>query len=85
MKNFLGSAHRNRHPHKSWTAKGPALHVHLIYGVLFTPEQFKASEISPPIWELSPPQREEYESDLDYANDLRLYADRVINFQKGIK
>ncbi len=85
MKNFLGSANINHKPHKSWTSKGPHLNVHLVYGVVFTPEQFKASEISPPIWELEPPQREEYESDRDYANDLRLYADRVINFKKESK
>ena len=84
MNNFLGSAHRNRHPHKSWTAKGPFLNVKLVYGVVFTSEQYEASKIDPPIWELDPPQREEYESDYDYAKDLRLYADKVISL-KGSK
>lgn len=53
-----------------------------IFGVDFTPEQWAAVRLSPPLWQLDPPQREEYDSDYDYAIGEREYADRVIAARK---
>jgi hypothetical protein len=50
----------------------------LLFGVQFTPEQWAAAIADPPRWDLNPPQREEYNSDYDYALGEREYADRVI-------
>lgn len=52
-----------------------------LFGVHFTAAQWAAVRIDPPLWDLCPPQREEYESDYDYAIGEREYADRVIAAQ----
>lgn len=38
----------------------------------------------PPVWHLSPPQREEYETPLAYALGMAEYANRVIAFRATI-
>ncbi len=48
------------------------------FGVTFTDEQWKAVMLEPPLWDLNPPQREEYNTDYDYAIGEREYADRVL-------
>jgi hypothetical protein len=49
-----------------------------LYGVSFTAIQWEACNMDPPLWHLHPPQREDYDSDHDYAKAERDYADRVI-------
>lgn len=50
----------------------------LQYGVIFTNEQWEASNTQPPMWELNPPQREEFVDDQSYILEMRNYANRVI-------
>ena len=49
-----------------------------LFGVNFTAEQWAAAEKKPPLWDLFPPQREEFDSDQDYAVEVRHYANRVL-------
>jgi hypothetical protein len=46
---------------------------------LLSPEEIRAINSSP-IWELSPPQREEYISPMEYANGMKNYAKRVLSY-----
>ena len=49
-----------------------------LFGIQFTEEQWKANQLDPPLWYLNPPQREEYDTDKDYALAELEYAKRVI-------
>ncbi len=51
---------------------------HSLFDVPFTAAQWAAARQDPPRWDLHPPQREEYDTDHDYALGERDYADRVI-------
>lgn len=53
-----------------------------IFGLPFTAEQWDACNITPPLWHLHPPQREDYHDDYAYALGEREYADRVIAYRK---
>ena len=53
-----------------------------MFGVEFSEDQWHAANIRPPLWNLNPPQREEYDHDAAYAVALREYADRVIEYGK---
>lgn len=54
----------------------PNVGTDLLDGVL-TAEERKVVD-GPPVWEMDPPQREDYSSDLGYAHALRDYARRVM-------
>jgi hypothetical protein len=56
-----------------------------LFGIRFTEEQWLAANQRPPLWELEPPQREEYTDDVGYAVGMRDYADRVIAHNKQQK
>ena len=43
-----------------------------MFGVEFSEDQWHAANIRPPLWNLNPPQREEYDHDAAYAVALPL-------------
>jgi len=59
----------------------------MLFGVAFSADQnaaLKADSVHPR-WGSNPPQREEYDSDKNYALGLRRYADRLIASNHGGK